>query len=92
MAGFPRLVPGLDFKSSVERVATFQAGSIPVPRRHTCSLQGSEPLWYSEVQVIWNRAHQAPLTEPLQQTKPAGSRSPQVDTLAYGSRVHTLSL
>ena len=32
-AGFLRLVPGLDFKSSVERVATFQAGSIPVPRR-----------------------------------------------------------
>jgi hypothetical protein len=27
-------VPGLDFKSSVERVAAFQAGSIPVPRRH----------------------------------------------------------
>ncbi len=33
-ARFSRLVPGLDFKSSVERVATFQAGSIPVPRRH----------------------------------------------------------
>jgi len=28
------LVPGLDFKSSVERFATFLAGSIPVPRRH----------------------------------------------------------
>ncbi len=26
-------MPGLDFKSSVERVAAFQAGSIPVPRR-----------------------------------------------------------
>ena len=34
-ARFPRLVPGLDFKSSVERVAAFQAGSIPVPRRHS---------------------------------------------------------
>jgi len=34
-AGFPRLVPGLDFKSSVERVTTFQAGSIPVPRRQS---------------------------------------------------------
>ena len=33
-AGFLRLVPGLDFKSSGERVATFSAGSIPVPRRH----------------------------------------------------------
>ena len=32
-AGFPWLVPGLDFKSSVERVATLWAGSIPVPRR-----------------------------------------------------------
>ncbi len=27
-------MPGLDFKSSVERVTAFQAGSIPVPRRH----------------------------------------------------------
>ncbi len=33
-ARFPTLVPGLDFKSSVKRLATFQAGSIPVPRRH----------------------------------------------------------
>ena len=32
-AGFLWLVPGLDFKSSGERVATFSAGSIPVPRR-----------------------------------------------------------
>ena len=36
-ARFPRLVPGLDFKSSVERVAAFQAGSIPVPRRRCTS-------------------------------------------------------
>jgi hypothetical protein len=33
-ARFPRLVPGLDFKSSVDRVTTIWAGSIPVPRRH----------------------------------------------------------
>ena len=35
MARFPRLVPGPDFKSGVERVTTFQAGSIPVPRRQS---------------------------------------------------------
>ena len=36
-------MPGLDFKSSVERVTAFQAGSIPVPRRHT-QIE-SDPEW-----------------------------------------------
>ncbi len=37
-ARFPRLVPGLDFKSSVDCVTTIWAGSIPVPRRQQATL------------------------------------------------------
>jgi hypothetical protein len=43
-ARFPRLVPGLDFKSSVERVTTFQAGSIPVPRRQAARPPHARPF------------------------------------------------
>ena len=69
MAGFLRLVPGLDFKSSGERVATFSAGSIPVPRRHSTGVSHPTPLRPSAPRELHSRSIQR---EPLHGRPPNG--------------------